>query len=250
MKFCIDRFKHNTTPLKFYTGFESFDTFKVVLDYLNPAANSLVYWGSNTNIEKIVSTDFVKQGSERVMTVEEEFFLTLVRLRCALPTEDLTVPFNLSSSSISRILITWIDFLHSQLGMLPIWASKETVVKTMPYCFKSKYPTRRIILDCTELFIEIPTSYRSQSSTFSSYKHHNTEKVLIGISPIGAIIFVSDLYAGRFSDWKIIKDRGIYDLLEPGDSIMADRGFTWEDDLPEGTSLNIPPFLNGDHNLV
>ena len=168
MKFYIDRFKHNTTALKFYTGFESFDTFKAVLDYLNPAANSLVYWGSNTNIEKIVSTDFVKRRSKRIMTVEEEFFLTLVRLRCAPPTEHLTVSFNLSSSSISRILITWIDFLHSQLGILPIWASKETVVKTMPYCFKSKYPIKIIILDCTELFIEIPTSYRSQSSIFSS----------------------------------------------------------------------------------
>ena len=149
LKFCNERFKQNTTHLKFYTGFESFDTFKAVLDYLNPAANSLAYWGSNTNIAKIVSPDFRNRGSKRIMIVEEELSLTLVGLRCALPTEDLTAPFNLSSSSISRILITWIDFLHSQLGMLPIWASKETVVKTMPYCFKSKYPTIRIILECT-----------------------------------------------------------------------------------------------------
>ena len=35
-------------------------------------------------------------------------------------------------------------------------------------------------------------------------------------------------------------------MLEPGDSIMADRGFTLDDDLPEGISLNIPPFLNGE----
>ena len=70
LKFCIDRFKHNTTPLKFYTGFESFDTFKAVLDYLNPAANLLAYWGSNINTEKIVSPDFVKRGSKRIMTVE------------------------------------------------------------------------------------------------------------------------------------------------------------------------------------
>ena len=125
-----------------------------------------------------------------------------------------------------------------------IWASKETFVKTMPCCFKSKYPTTRIILDCTELFIEMPTSYRSQSATFSSYKHHNTAKGLVGISPNGTITFVSNLYAGRFSDRKITKDSGIYDLLEPGDSIMADRGFTLEDHLPESILLNIPPFLN------
>ena len=82
--------------------------------------------------------------------------------------------------------------------MLPIWVSKETAVKTMPYCFKSKYPTTRIILDFTEQFIEMPTSCRSQSATFSSYKHHNTAKGLVGISPSGAVTSVSDFYAGRF----------------------------------------------------
>ena len=101
------------------------------------------------------------------MTTEKELFLTLVRLRCVFPIEDLRVRFNLSLSSISRIWITWIDFLHSQLGMLPIWESKETIVKTMPYYFKSKYPTTRIILDCTELFRKMPTSW-SQAATFLS----------------------------------------------------------------------------------
>ena len=119
----------------------------------------------------------------------------------------------------------------------------------MPYCFKSKYPPTRIILDCTELFIDMPTSCRSQSATFSSYKHHSTAKGLVRISPNGAITLVSDLYAGRFSDWRITKDSGTYNLLEPGDSIMADRSFTLEDDLPEGISLNIPPFLNGKAQL-
>ena len=36
------------------------------------------------------------------------------------------------------------------------------------------------------------------------------------------------------------------DLLEPGDSVMADRGFDIEDDLIlRGVHLNIPPFLRG-----
>lgn len=247
--FNIDRFKHNKHHFKFYTGFENYEVFKIVLEYLQPAAKSLNYWGSNTNMKKMVSPDINKRGSKRAMSVEEEFFMTLVRLRCAFPVEDMAVRFNVSSSSVSRIFITWIDFLFTQLRLLPIWASRETVQDTMPFCFKNKYPTTRVILDCTELFIEMPASYRSQSVTFSNYKHHNTAKGLIGIAPNGAVTFVSDLYAGRFSDKQITKDSGIYTLLEKGDTIMADRGFNIDSDLPEGVKLNIPPFLNGQPQL-
>ena len=115
-KFCIDRFKHKVTHFKFSTGFENFYILKAVLDYLNPAANSHVYWGSNTNIDKIVSPDFVKRRSKRRLIVEDKFFLTLVSLRCAFPIECLSLPFILSSS---RILTRWIEFLHSQLRILP-----------------------------------------------------------------------------------------------------------------------------------
>ncbi|XP_057299245.1 uncharacterized protein LOC130629884 [Hydractinia symbiolongicarpus] len=175
--------------------------------------------------------------------------MILVRIRCGLLLEDMAVRFNMSTSHISRILITWTDFLHSQFRMLPIWASKETVQNRMPKCFQKSYPNTRVILDCTEVFVEMPTSYRTQSSTFSNYKHHNTAKGLVGIAPDGSVTFVSDLYGGRFSDKRITKDSGIYDLLEPGDSVMADRGFELEEDLPDGVTLNIPPFLDGKPQL-
>ncbi|CAB4005346.1 Hypothetical predicted protein, partial [Paramuricea clavata] len=89
----------------------------------------------------------------------------------------------------------------------------------------------------------------ADSATFSSYKNHNTAKGLIGISASGYPSFVSSLYAGRTSDKKITKDRGILDLLEPGDQVMADRGFEIESDLPSGVTLNIPPFLDGKDQL-
>lgn len=60
--------------------------------------------------------------------------------------------------------------------------------------------TQKIIIDCTEIFIQHPTSLSSQCLTFSSYKRHNTFKVLVGISPDGVITFVSDLWGGRISD--------------------------------------------------
>ena len=115
----------------------------------------------------------------------------------------------------------------------------------MPQPFKDTYPNTHVIIDCTELLVEMPTSFRSQSATYSSYKNHNTAKGLIGISPAGYPTFVSELYAGPSSDKQVTKDCGILNLLEPGDHVMPDRGFDIENDIPAGVGLNIPPFLNG-----
>ena len=139
--------------------------------------------------------------------------------------------------------------MHSRLRALSIWAPRQTIDDTMPKCFKESYPSTRVIVDCTELFIEKPSSLRSQSITYSSYKHHNTAKGLIGIAPSAAITFVSDLFAGRVSDKKATKESGIYQLLQAGDSVMADRGFDLDSDLPVDVGLNIPAFMNGKDQL-
>jgi len=82
------------------------------------------------------------------------------------------------------------------------------------------------------LFIEVPSAMKAQSETWSNYKHHNTFKVLVGISPNGQITFVSKLWGGRVSDKKITQESGILDIVDVGDNIMADRGFDIEDILP------------------
>ena len=51
------------------------------------------------------------------------------------------------------------------------------------------------------------------------------------------------MYSGNTSDKQLTNDCGIMKLLEPGDEVMADRGFEIEENLPPDVSLNIPPFL-------
>lgn len=119
-------------------------------------------------------------------------------------------------SQISRILNTWVDFLHSRLRGYPIWPTRESVNNIMPTAFKELYPTTRVIIHCSELFIETPSSFASQSATYFSYKNHNTAKGLVGIS---SVTFVSDLYSGRSNDQQITRDCGTLDLLQSGDSV-------------------------------
>ena len=109
------------------------------------------------------------------------------------------------------MLISWINYLYFSLGAIPIWPTKDQIRQSMPDSFKNTYPNTRCILDCTELFCQSPSSLKAQSSLYSFYKHHVTYKGLVGISPSGAIIFISQLYDGSISDKKIVGKSGILD---------------------------------------
>ena len=167
-----------------------------------------------------------------MLKAEQEFFLVLVRLRLGLLEEDIASRAGISSSHFSMIYVAWLDFLYSKFGTYPIWQTTACVQQKMPECFKEIYPSVRVTIDCTEIFIEKPNSIKYQSQTYSNYKHHNTAKGLIGISPSAAVSFVSDLYSGRTSDTQLTKSCVILKLLEGNDSLMADRGFDITEDLP------------------
>ena len=186
--FRIERFIGSDSDFRFYTGFPNYMTFKAFFDYLSPACNHLIYHGSNT--VPITDECQAKRRKERSLSPEQELFLVFSRLRCGLLLRDLAHRFSLSESHVSRIWKTLIAFLHQRLCALPIWPSRQLVDDTMPLCFKSSFPKTRVIIDCTEFLIERPSSCRSQSITFSSYKNHNTAMGLLGISPNGYPAFV------------------------------------------------------------
>ena len=174
----------------------------------------------------------------------DKFFLTLCRPRQGFAELHLAQFFNIYQPTVSRIFISWINFLYLKLGHINIWPSRELVNETMPDDCKAKYPTTRVIIDCTEVHCEMPSSLLLNSELFSSYKHHTNLKALVGISPKGFFTFVGQLYNGSISDRKIVERSGFLNLpFSKGDTVMADNGFTIDDILPLGVSLNIPPFL-------
>ena len=138
----------------------------------------------------------------------------------------------------------WANFLYFALGSINIWPSKDQIFRRMPYCFKSLYPSTRVIIDCTEIKTERPSFLVLGLQVYSSYKSSHTWKGLVGIAPHGALTFVSSLYTGCMSDVEITKLCRIIDLLVRGDSIMADKDFVLQMVLKcTGIEVNTPPFL-------
>ena len=109
----------------------------------------------------------------------------------------------------------------------------------MPDSFKRLYPKTRVIIDCTEIFVETQSSLEVQALLWSEYKHHTTFKVLVCITPNGAISWISPAYGGRSSDKFIVTDSGFLDLLEPFDCVMADRGFKIKELLRPGQTTEL-----------
>ena len=180
------------------------------------------------------------------MPLFAEFLMILIRLRLGLLQSHLADIFAISQSSVSKIFTTWINLLyHVFKEVLIIWPAKAQIQKHMPKSF-SRYPRTRVIIDCTEFFIEKSTQPSAQKITWSDYKSHNTFKLLVGISPSGAFTFVSKLWSGGVSDRNITQKSGLIDKLEPLDDVMADRGFNIRDMVTKKkATLNIPPFAKG-----
>ena len=219
----------NDGKIRFYTGLPSCAVFRSLLEYMQP------------KVEEVHRK--TELGRKMKLTYAEQFLAMLMRLCLGLLTVDVAHRFEVSPATISRLFTTWITILAAEMKVIFPWPSKQRIQAWTPSSFK-KYRNTRIIIDCTEFFIQRPSSLQGQSLTFSYYKHYNTFKALIGISPGGVITFVSELWGGRISDKAITEKSGVLDLLEPGDNVMADRGFDIGDVLEaRGITLNIPPFL-------
>ena len=88
-----------------------------------------------------------------------------------------------------------------------------------------KYEKLRAIIDCTEFNIEKASLPSSQRCTYSNYKSQNTFKLFVSLSPICHFNFLSKLYTGCISDKEIVRAGGFPELLQPGDCVIADKGF-------------------------
>ena len=164
------------------------------------------------------------------------YLLTLMKIRLNTSNYDLRrFTFCVHVTTVSRNLTKWIQLMDTQLSSSIQWPEKEQLQKTMPWCFRLHYGLKvPSIIDCFELYIEKPGDLMSKAVTWSTYKHHNTVKFLISVTPQGTVSFVSKGYGGRVSDEFITEHYGYLDNLQPGDLVLADCGFIVEYSMAYG----------------
>ncbi|XP_064463713.1 uncharacterized protein LOC135374722 [Ornithodoros turicata] len=215
-------------------------------DQLTKFYSGLPNFGLLNAVFRLVK-DLVRYTPNNKLPQFQELIITLMRLRLNATQQDLAYRFNVSESTISRIFTKWIDGLYVGLQNVVRWPTREQLKRTMPMSFREAFGTSvAVIIDCFEIFIERPTSLKARAQTWSQYKHKNTAKYLIGIAPQGAVTFISRGWCGRSSDKLIAETCGILDKLLPGDSVLADRGFTIADTVGLYCArLEMPAFTRG-----
>ena len=152
-----------------------------------------------------------------------------MKLRLNLGEQHLAYRFQIGQATVSRYFNRGLDVLYSTLSFLIRWPEQDELLKTMPMKFCKQFRSCVEIIDCFEVFIKCPTSLSARAQTWSNYKHHNTAKVLIDITPQGSVTYISQGWGGRTSDVFITENCELLSKLLPGDMILTNRGFTIED---------------------
>ncbi|XP_065654742.1 uncharacterized protein LOC136081359 [Hydra vulgaris] len=196
-------------------------------------------------------TDYLCKGYENDQltskeNMEDQIILTIVKLRHNITFKMLAHICNICKTSAIKYFLKWLDVMAEKLLFLIRMECREHIFDTIPPVFKSKFPKLTCVIDCFEIYIESPGPFLAKAQCYSNYKKHSTLKVFISCTPLGVINFVSKCWGGRASDNQIVRESNFTSLKYhcPGDQILADRGFTLQDDFAANSSseLLIPAF--------
>ena len=104
--------------------------------------------------------------------------------------------------------------MTAKLRFLVHLPDRETIQRTLPSVFKSKFPKLSSIVDCFEIFIDRPKNLHARAKVYSNYKKHSTVKVFIACNPLGSVTFLSKAWGGHVSDNELVRSSG-YTMYKP-----------------------------------
>ncbi|XP_014238467.1 uncharacterized protein LOC106660133 [Trichogramma pretiosum] len=190
-RYNLEDYRYKPIPLQHFTGL-TYEKITAVLHTLKP-----------------VMSHFEKLEKSINITIPNQLFLVLWKLRKCTCNLELAEHFNVSSVNASEIFKTWILNMSKTWSDMTTWPDRELVYFYMPYVFKNNYPKTRVTLDAKELKIDAPSNHKLKQATLSTYNKLN---VKVETTPGDSII-----------DSQIIEQSNLQKKYESDDTILADK---------------------------
>merc|ERR1712226_113889 len=214
-EFCIDSLSSLTeAEFETVTGLPNVETFWqfyniLDCDQLCPEMEYLVFQG-----EKLITrtTLYGRKSLAAKIMYEDELLLFLMKLRLNLVDEDLGQRFKIPTAVVSAIIYTWTNFIYESLVVkrkMPIWPSRKKVTEQLPKSFSEDLEfknLRSLVVELEVLGEKIQdVVYELDPFSFSALSTSKVWKVLVGITPNGAVNYISPIKQSSSQDVNLQK---------------------------------------------
>jgi hypothetical protein len=187
------------------------------------------------------------RGRPSKLATQDEMFLFFYLLRTGSQQCVAGLLFGISTSTVSRLWNKWVDVLYTYQRHINPVPSQAQVFASTPHSWKVHGVAATFLaVDTTLVRIDTPANKGLSKATYTDYGGGTCAAFLIGVTPCGAVGFISAAFPGSISDPVLTTASGLLEFLEAGSDIMADRGFNIRALLLKlGCYLYIPTKLGG-----
>jgi hypothetical protein len=165
------------------------------------------------------------------MSLKNQIFLTLVVLRTGMTMKIAAIVQGVGETTMRKYFTRSIDILRHALADEVINWNQKHVREMCPEAWKEALGTDaiRYVLDSTNIDVQVPGNLQAQRELYSSYYSTTCVKINASVSPTGFCNYISRACVGSISDDNITRNdffskKGT-GFFEPGDKIMADKGY-------------------------
>ena len=111
----------------------------------------------------------------------------------------------------------------------------------MPHVFRQYFPRLTAIIDCTEIFSDRLKSLKARAQVYSNYEKAFSSENYDSLYSIRINFIYIPNMGGRVSDVDVVRESGFFNRNSPyhGYQILEDRGFTLQDEIPAGCSMEL-----------
>ena len=111
---------------------------------------------------------------------------------------------------VHYIFRRWINLIYVKSKFHIKWPVHDVSMETPIIVFRQYFPKLTATIDCTEIFIDHPKTYKTTAQVYFNCKKYATIKFLIACTLLDSISFISKAWGGCVSNIGIVKDFGLF----------------------------------------